>query len=79
MGIALKYAKMTKSKKTPKTGQKFYNKSVVNNISFHMLLDHCYTFDLSLLPSNLKQKFFEERYPRSNSSRPILALPWICP
>ena len=35
-----------------------------NNTSSHMLLDHCYPFGLSLLPSGLKKKFYEEGDPR---------------
>ena len=34
-----------------------------NNISSHMLLDHCYAFGLSLKPSGLKKKFVEEGDP----------------
>ena len=34
-----------------------------NNTSFHMLLDHCYTFGLLLYPSSLKKHLLEEGDP----------------
>ena len=62
MEIALKYTKMTKSKKTSKTLQKFdfQNETKNNKTSSKMLLDHCYAFSMLLQPFSLKEKFFGE-------------------
>ena len=48
--IALKYTKMTKSKKTSKNASKIWlpNETKNNNASSHMLLDHCYAFSMLL-------------------------------
>ena len=48
--IALKYTKMTKSKKTSKTAAKIWlpNETKNNNTSSQMLLDHCYAFSMLL-------------------------------
>ena len=48
--IALKYTKMTKSKKTSKTRKKNWlqNGTKINNASSHMLLDHFHVFGLLL-------------------------------
>ena len=48
--IALKYTKMTKSKKTSKTRQKNWlpNETKNNNTSSQMFLDHYYAFGLLL-------------------------------
>ena len=48
--IALKYAKMTKSKKNVKNASKIWlqNGTKNNNTSSHMLLDQCYAFGLLL-------------------------------
>ena len=43
--IALKYTKMTKSKKMSKTRP---NETKNNNTSSQMLLDHCYEFSMLL-------------------------------
>ena len=47
--IALKYTKMTKSKKTPKTRQTIdFNGTQRNNTYFHILLDDYHAFGLLL-------------------------------
>ena len=48
--IALKYTKMTKSKKMSKTRQKIWlpNETKTYNTSSQMLLDHCYAFSMLL-------------------------------
>ena len=48
--IALKYTKMTKSKKTVQNATKIWlpKEAKNNNTSFQMLLDHCYAFSMLL-------------------------------
>ena len=68
--IALKFTKMTKSKRRQKRIKNLTpNETKNNNTSSHMLLDHCYAF--SLCCSLPKKMFFREGDPRD--------LFWPCP